>query len=76
MTLILSLLGGGKWKLILFIVGVLAVSILFSIRTCNQIQDEYENETIEIIDIDPAQPGDYNSICVRVSGKPCPPISK
>jgi len=72
----LPILLSDKLKLVGVILAVAVVTLFFGIRTCNQIQSENENENTEIETISPAKPSDYDANCVRLTGKPCPPISK
>lgn len=65
-----------NWRLILSLVALFILTVFLGIRSCNQTIQEYENENIEIIDIDPPLPSDYDANCLRLTGKPCPKISK
>jgi predicted nucleic acid-binding Zn-ribbon protein len=65
-----------KFKLVGVILAVAAVTLFFGMRTCNQIQSENENENTEIETINVPKPGSYDANCLRLTGKPCPPISK
>lgn len=65
-----------NWRIIAVIAIVLIVTIFTGVRSCNQLIQENENENIEIIDINPPLPGDYDANCLRITGKPCPSNSQ
>lgn len=63
-----------NWKIVLFMIAVFILTAFMGIRSCNEIVQENENDNIEIIDIDPPLPSDYDANCMRIQNKPCPPI--
>jgi hypothetical protein len=56
-------------------IGVLAVLVFLIFRSCNKYISETENEVIPIENIT-VKPSDANANCLRITGKPCPTISK
>ena len=57
-------------------IGIIMVIGFLFFRSCNKFLGEKENENIEIINIDVPLPGEYDANCVRVTGQPCPKLSK
>lgn len=65
-----------KIKVVGTILIILGSIIFLSVRGCNQIKDNTENENIDIEEVDAPPPSEFDANCLRITGKPCPKPSK